>query len=178
MVPSYVFSDDPEQALRVADGLATGMVYVNGVGLDGAELGRVGVVLGVVDQQYLGRDLVADLEAVDFREAVADDAAGAIRDEGAALVVGLVGVDQRRADDGDQFAVATRLDAENAEAALIIVESDPFDYAGNFPVTSLRSGIAAFMCGDSFSHGWSALGDPFGKAILLGFACPVGIRSG
>ena len=29
---SYVFSDDPEQALRVADGLDTGMVYVNGVG--------------------------------------------------------------------------------------------------------------------------------------------------
>ena len=40
---SYVFSDDPEQALRVADGLDTGMVYVNGVGLDGAELPFGGV---------------------------------------------------------------------------------------------------------------------------------------
>jgi succinate-semialdehyde dehydrogenase / glutarate-semialdehyde dehydrogenase len=40
---SYVFSDDPEQALRVADGLETGMVYVNGVGLDGAELPFGGV---------------------------------------------------------------------------------------------------------------------------------------
>ena len=40
---SYVFSDDPEQALRVADGLDTGMVYVNGVGADGAELPFGGV---------------------------------------------------------------------------------------------------------------------------------------
>ena len=35
---SYVFTDDSEQAERVADGLETGMVFVNGVGLDGAEL--------------------------------------------------------------------------------------------------------------------------------------------
>jgi succinate-semialdehyde dehydrogenase/glutarate-semialdehyde dehydrogenase len=42
---SYVFSDDPEQALRVADGLDTGMVFVNGVGLDGAELPFGGVKL-------------------------------------------------------------------------------------------------------------------------------------
>jgi succinate-semialdehyde dehydrogenase/glutarate-semialdehyde dehydrogenase len=35
---SYVFSDDSEQALRVADKLDTGMVFVNGVGADGAEL--------------------------------------------------------------------------------------------------------------------------------------------
>jgi hypothetical protein len=34
------------------------------------------------------------------------------------------------------------------------------------------------MCGDSFSHGRSALGDPFGKAILLGFGCPEGVRVG
>src|SRR5215208_4957891 len=40
---SYVFSDDPEQALRVADGLDTGMVFVNGVGADGAELPFGGV---------------------------------------------------------------------------------------------------------------------------------------
>src|ERR1039458_7299441 len=37
-------------------------------------------------------------------------------------------------------------------------------------VAGLRSGIAAFI-GDSFSHGRSALGDPFGKAILVGFGC-------
>ena len=54
---SYVFSDDPEQALRVADALDTGMVYVNGVGSTGPscrsaassdpgfgrELGRYGI---------------------------------------------------------------------------------------------------------------------------------------
>jgi hypothetical protein len=38
-------------------------------------------------------------------------------------------------------------------------------------VAGLRSGIAAFICGDSFSHGRSALGDPFGKAILRRFGC-------
>ncbi len=31
---SYVFTDDADQAMRVADGLDTGMVYVNGVGAD------------------------------------------------------------------------------------------------------------------------------------------------
>jgi len=35
--------------------------------------------------------------------------------------------------------------------------------------------IAAFMRGDSFSHGWSALGDPYGKVILRGFGCPEGL---
>ncbi len=35
---SYVFTTDPEQAMRVADQLDTGMVYVNGVGLDAPEL--------------------------------------------------------------------------------------------------------------------------------------------
>jgi succinate-semialdehyde dehydrogenase/glutarate-semialdehyde dehydrogenase len=49
---SYVFSDDPEQALRVADGLDTGMVYVNGVGLDGAEL-----PFGGVKRSGFGREL-------------------------------------------------------------------------------------------------------------------------
>jgi hypothetical protein len=38
-------------------------------------------------------------------------------------------------------------------------------------VAGLRSGIAAVMLGDSFSHGRSALGDPFGNAILLGIGC-------
>ena len=49
---SYVFSDDPEQALRVADGLDTGMVYVNGVGADGAEL-----PFGGVKRSGFGREL-------------------------------------------------------------------------------------------------------------------------
>jgi len=49
---SYVFSDDPEQALRVADSLDTGMVYVNGVGLDGAEL-----PFGGVKRSGFGREL-------------------------------------------------------------------------------------------------------------------------
>ena len=49
---SYVFSNDPEQAQRVADGLETGMVYVNGVGLDGAEL-----PFGGVKNSGFGREL-------------------------------------------------------------------------------------------------------------------------
>jgi succinate-semialdehyde dehydrogenase / glutarate-semialdehyde dehydrogenase len=49
---SYVFTDDPEQALRVADGLDTGMVFVNGVGLDGAEL-----PFGGVKRSGFGREL-------------------------------------------------------------------------------------------------------------------------
>jgi succinate-semialdehyde dehydrogenase/glutarate-semialdehyde dehydrogenase len=49
---SYVFSDDPEQALRVANGLDTGMVYVNGVGADGAEL-----PFGGVKRSGFGREL-------------------------------------------------------------------------------------------------------------------------
>ena len=49
---SYVFSDDPEQALRVADNLDTGMVYVNGVGADGAEL-----PFGGVKRSGFGREL-------------------------------------------------------------------------------------------------------------------------
>jgi succinate-semialdehyde dehydrogenase/glutarate-semialdehyde dehydrogenase len=49
---SYVFSDDPGQALRVADGLDTGMVYVNGVGADGAEL-----PFGGVKRSGFGREL-------------------------------------------------------------------------------------------------------------------------
>ena len=49
---SYVFSTDPEQAQRVADGLDTGMVYVNGVLLDGAEL-----PFGGVKNSGFGREL-------------------------------------------------------------------------------------------------------------------------
>ena len=49
---SYVFSSDPEQAQRVADGLDTGMVYVNGVLLDGAEL-----PFGGVKNSGFGREL-------------------------------------------------------------------------------------------------------------------------
>ena len=49
---SYVFSDDPEQALRVADGLDTGMVFVNGVLADGAEL-----PFGGVKRSGFGREL-------------------------------------------------------------------------------------------------------------------------
>jgi succinate-semialdehyde dehydrogenase/glutarate-semialdehyde dehydrogenase len=49
---SYVFTNDPEQAQRVADSLDTGMVYVNGVGLDGAEL-----PFGGVKRSGFGREL-------------------------------------------------------------------------------------------------------------------------
>lgn len=49
---SYVFTNDSEQAQRVADGLDTGMVYVNGVGLDGAEL-----PFGGVKNSGFGREL-------------------------------------------------------------------------------------------------------------------------
>ena len=49
---SYVFSNDPEQAERVANGLDTGMVYVNGVGLDAPEL-----PFGGVKQSGFGREL-------------------------------------------------------------------------------------------------------------------------
>jgi succinate-semialdehyde dehydrogenase / glutarate-semialdehyde dehydrogenase len=35
---SYVFTTDQEQAMRVADRLDTGMVFINGVGLDAPEL--------------------------------------------------------------------------------------------------------------------------------------------
>ena len=49
---SYVFSADEEQAERVADALDTGMVYVNGVGLDGAEL-----PFGGVKRSGFGREL-------------------------------------------------------------------------------------------------------------------------
>ena len=40
---SYVYTTDPEQALRVADGIEAGMVFVNVVLADGAELPFGGV---------------------------------------------------------------------------------------------------------------------------------------
>jgi len=49
---SYVFTTDPEQADRVANGLDTGMVFVNGVLLDGVEL-----PFGGVKRSGFGREL-------------------------------------------------------------------------------------------------------------------------
>ncbi|MEV7431397.1 MULTISPECIES: NAD-dependent succinate-semialdehyde dehydrogenase [unclassified Nocardioides] len=49
---SYVFTDDPEQARRVADQIDAGMVFVNGVGLDAAEL-----PFGGVKRSGFGREL-------------------------------------------------------------------------------------------------------------------------
>ncbi|MGH2873782.1 MAG: NAD-dependent succinate-semialdehyde dehydrogenase [Solirubrobacteraceae bacterium] len=49
---SYVMTNDPEQALRVANRLDTGMVFVNAVGLEGAEL-----PFGGVKRSGFGREL-------------------------------------------------------------------------------------------------------------------------
>jgi succinate-semialdehyde dehydrogenase/glutarate-semialdehyde dehydrogenase len=49
---SYVFTDDADQAARVADRLETGMVFVNGVGAEGAEL-----PFGGVKRSGFGREL-------------------------------------------------------------------------------------------------------------------------
>jgi succinate-semialdehyde dehydrogenase/glutarate-semialdehyde dehydrogenase len=49
---SYVFSTDPEQAARVADRIEAGMVFVNGVLLDGAEL-----PFGGIKRSGFGREL-------------------------------------------------------------------------------------------------------------------------
>ncbi|MFJ3660098.1 NAD-dependent succinate-semialdehyde dehydrogenase [Streptomyces sp. NPDC090119] len=49
---SYVFTTDAEQAIRVADQIDAGMVFVNGVGLEGAEL-----PFGGVKRSGFGREL-------------------------------------------------------------------------------------------------------------------------
>ncbi|MFT4264962.1 MAG: NAD-dependent succinate-semialdehyde dehydrogenase [Nocardioides sp.] len=49
---SYVFTTDPEQAIRVADRIEAGMVYVNGVGMDGVEL-----PFGGIKRSGFGREL-------------------------------------------------------------------------------------------------------------------------
>jgi succinate-semialdehyde dehydrogenase/glutarate-semialdehyde dehydrogenase len=49
---SYVFTDDKEQALRVADGIEAGMVFVNAVGAEGVEL-----PFGGVKSSGFGREL-------------------------------------------------------------------------------------------------------------------------
>ncbi|MBK9741090.1 MAG: aldehyde dehydrogenase family protein [Actinobacteria bacterium] len=66
---SYVFTTDQEQALRVASRLDTGMVYINGVGLDAPELpfggtkvsgfGRELGSLGI--EEFLNKKLVRSL---------------------------------------------------------------------------------------------------------------------
>ncbi|GAW51181.1 MULTISPECIES: NAD-dependent succinate-semialdehyde dehydrogenase [unclassified Nocardioides] len=49
---SYVFTTDPEQARRVADRIEAGMVFINGVGAEGAEL-----PFGGVKRSGFGREL-------------------------------------------------------------------------------------------------------------------------
>jgi succinate-semialdehyde dehydrogenase/glutarate-semialdehyde dehydrogenase len=49
---SYVFTDDKEQALRVADGIEAGMVFINAVGAEGVEL-----PFGGVKSSGFGREL-------------------------------------------------------------------------------------------------------------------------
>ncbi len=49
---SYVFTTDPAQADRVADGIEAGMVFVNGVGAEGAEL-----PFGGIKRSGFGREL-------------------------------------------------------------------------------------------------------------------------
>ena len=49
---SYVFTTDTEQAMRVADKIEAGMVFVNGIGLEGAEL-----PFGGIKRSGFGREL-------------------------------------------------------------------------------------------------------------------------
>jgi succinate-semialdehyde dehydrogenase/glutarate-semialdehyde dehydrogenase len=49
---SYVFTTDPDQAMRVANTIEAGMVFVNGVGLDGVEL-----PFGGIKRSGFGREL-------------------------------------------------------------------------------------------------------------------------
>lgn len=49
---SYVFTTDPAQAARVADGIEAGMMFINGVGSEGAELS-----FGGIKRSGFGREL-------------------------------------------------------------------------------------------------------------------------
>jgi len=49
---SYVMSDDPDQAQRVADKLEAGMVFINAVGAEGVEL-----PFGGIKRSGFGREL-------------------------------------------------------------------------------------------------------------------------
>jgi len=49
---SYVFTTDPEQAVRVADQIEAGMVFINGVLLDGVEL-----PFGGIKRSGFGREM-------------------------------------------------------------------------------------------------------------------------
>ncbi|KFU76641.1 succinate-semialdehyde dehydrogenase / glutarate-semialdehyde dehydrogenase [Amycolatopsis lurida] len=49
---SYIFTTDPEQAMRVADRIEAGMVFINGVGLEGPEL-----PFGGIKRSGFGREL-------------------------------------------------------------------------------------------------------------------------
>jgi succinate-semialdehyde dehydrogenase / glutarate-semialdehyde dehydrogenase len=49
---SYVFTDDAEQARRVAERIEAGMVFINGVGAEGVEL-----PFGGVKRSGFGREL-------------------------------------------------------------------------------------------------------------------------
>ena len=49
---SYVYTNDPDQAARVADQIDAGMVFVNGVGAEGVEL-----PFGGVKRSGFGREL-------------------------------------------------------------------------------------------------------------------------
>ena len=69
---------------------------------------------------------------------------GPIVDPPAARLDELAGADRcRMADDGDQIALAARLHPQDAEAAVLVVEGDPLDEAGE---------VLAFGCGRRRSH--------------------------
>ena len=49
------------------------------------------------------------------------------------------------ADDGNQVALAAGLDAQDAEAAVFVVEGDPLDEAGEVLAFSLRAGVVGYL---------------------------------
>src|SRR5207344_168327 len=57
---SYVFTTDPEQAVRVADAIDAGMVFINGVLLDGAELPFGPIQEDAVDEDHASVDRISD----------------------------------------------------------------------------------------------------------------------